>query len=1844
MADTNISQTQHITSLDFDITKALQQLGQLQERFNSITQEIASRNWSIKAVIEGTDGFDKMEEKIRQLSEEIESLNEKILKFQQNGLPSPSNNPSSGAQGSAQELKQLEAELKQLESVYEKSSGTMSALQAKSQKYNEIVDAQKKIVAELSEKLKSAENEYGETSSEVARLKLELTNAQTALQNMRNSASDAAKAVREYGKESEEVSENSKKAQKSTEDYKKSLDDTKKSTKDLTDTTSTLVSTIEGKLVSALEQAVKAGYDAIKSTEDSMVEISRVLDLTSSQTDNMKQSLFELGNEYGRSFEDVSDVALRFAQAGYDMNDTLTNTSALLLGMNTAELEASSGTTELIGIMSQWGMQANELVGIIDKLNYTADNNAVTTQDLADGLLKASSMAKTAGISFNDTIGLLTAMKEASGAAGKEVGNALKSILAYIQRPESLDIFESMGIDVFKDKVTGELLPMMDILSSMAEKWNSSQEQMLDVLVESGDAAQMMSEEWAAAAGVLDEFSDYQEAVAEATDKANDAESRAQATAAAGVYRRNYYIALMEHFSEAMEISKDLVNAEGHSMQENSRYMETLTAKTEQLVVALTELASAAADAGLLDFAKGVLETATAITKCAAESNSIKPILVGIVGLLIKIKSQNIAAEFKAIGGSFKNMVNLINTLRGVETAAKGAAAATMSLNSAIGLIGIGLTVVSAIIADIRRIEYEAEVARQKTIDDAAKEKERADSLKDTIKQYEELSEKYDELNSKTSRSKEENEELESVTQQLQSAQDKLTESYGQQAEAIDFLNGKREEQIAELDKLNDKELQSLRNKQNAAVNASKAQNSQQDAVTVEGALMSADDEQFVNLIKNGLTSDSDGIVRSLGLLEEKSGKANLKVEATAESLERLNLILKRIEETEGGKNSQYWTIVYEAIVGVEGELEKTKQLYADLAETQLDLYNNSFDEKGNSLNIENIGRENYLSWREGLLASAEGDKELESALAELITKKFPEQDYLADLDATKNMTTAEKAYYFAKKNSTEVTEKSIEATNASTAAVEEAEEMLGLTDEKLKELAKTISDSESNIVSLNKYMETLAAGNGFTAEQVLELCESYGLLAEQFTLTENGYTIEISALKELQETQKQTAITARLEQAGYTEDVINSILKRIQAYSDEVKGISSVAEAQVALGKLKLQLSEADANAHVNSQYDYENHREKTAELRGLVEETEEYASTLENLDKLQNELYDNLGKSFDKASSGTGAAKSSASEADNAFKALIETIERFGDMGVYSAQEVIDKFEELRRTSSYTEEQIKEIEDKLHELYSAQVEGQLKAAEQGYKDYVQKTKDKYDDDKEKLKELLEDEMDMFKEQQSDELDARKEYWDDEIEKLKGNLNAQIDASQKAYETKKKLATKSYDNQISALESLRDAEIGNIEASYNAQIAALEKIKAARKAQRDEEDYQDERAELLEQISYWEQRTGTEAVENLESLKKQLADLDKEHQRDLEDKDIDNQISNLEEQRDNDTAAIKQAYGNQIAALKASKETELEIYESTYNAEQELLKAKLEKDIKAMEDARDADLKAFKKKQKQDLKLLEEEQEKKLKDLEDEKDAAIKAADEKWAAIEQIFTDANIAMVASAGIFAEDLYKQFNTLFTQGFKMDLEKLRTLMSRLNAEKSAMESKSGIRPTTSYSGGSSSSNNISSSNSSQSSSSRSKGLPTNPNSGSSSSSSKGSSTRNKKLPVQANTGGMTTADGLVMLHKNELIINPPTTKKLEDLLERFSMPKSEIIIDPRIMRSINKMADYYHSPRGNSYNTNNNSYNNSYDNSRPIVQNFNAPLQNIEKVEDAADLEAATNALERKIMREISTKI
>lgn len=1597
------------------------------------------------------------------------------------------------------------------------------------------------------------------------------------------SLQDAFEAKDEINRLKEEID----RLNKEIEDYNQRASEAGDSTDNFAKRADALSDIITYKLVNALEEAGRAAYDAVKSTEDSMTEISRVLELTGSEAENMRSQLFGLGQEFGRSFDDVSAAALKFAQSGSNMQESIENTRAMMLALNTAELDVESGTQSLIGIMSQWNMEASDLTTIIDKLNYTADNNAVTTQDLVDGLLKASSMAKTAGISFNDTVGVLTALKESSGAAGKEVGNAFKSILAYIQRPKSLDLFDEMGIEVYADKVTGELLPMMTILENMTNKWNTSQTEMLDTMIKSGDAAQMMSEEWAIATNTMGEYTDYQNAMAEATDKANTAEARAQAQAAAGVYRRNYYISLMENFTKAMEVSKDLVNAEGHSMAENSRYMETLTAKTEQLIAALTELAVTAADAGLLDVAKAAIDTATAFVQWTSESQNLIPVLTSIAGVLITIKAQKIADEFISIGGAFKNAGNAIKTglttlsgvqatAQGATTALNGAAGAASGLSAALGGIGLAVSAISIVVTIINSVTAAIKQAREEEI-------RAGEAAAETFTTLSKLKAEYEALEGVMKRTTEQEERYRTV-------QDEIVKLLGNRANNLEGLTKGTVEYTESLKSAMKAELEQLEIEQLKAASAAEKELGGGIAFNLEGNSRAQDLTSSGNYLRKmgyaKLESGTrDGYIRTS---VDMSGNALEDYAKLIELTEVLNSRASELARTYGNdvadafiKDNMY-VAVEKAYDKISEKAEKYIETNAKLIQTQYIL------ENGMPKTIEEQEK-----MEEAIVLTIDSTGKLRNQILQYVdTLGTVNQKQIDFLEAFSSASFEQTVTNMAKagtltstifneilKSNTEFSKKMQETGVTSEEAViwlndlykgyENVAAGAESAGEQVEDFAKFISSTEKNISSINGYIQTLNEGNGLTAEQVLELCDNYGLLSEQFTLTEKGYQIEVSALEQLREVQEKAAIAARTSQINQTKVLDEGVLDRIAAYGIEIESIANLAEAQAALAELEKERAMASAGISSRSDYEEWNKKYNTDEYKGLVDSIKDIATAYEDTERLADGFYKTLGVSFDTKKKETDVLK----EITAAFEHLV-------DIGVYSIDEQIAYYEDLRRTVALTEEQYKSLESTLSKLYQEQLKQQQEAI-----------KEQYEAKKEALEKTLEDEM-----------DARKEYWSDELDNLKTSLNEQINTAKKVYEQKKKLTEKSHDNQQKSLEALRDSELANIKATYNAQIDALNKIKAARQAERDEEDYQNKRAELLEQISYYEQRTGTDAVEQLESLRKQLAELDRDRQRELEDEGIDNQISSLEEERDSKTEAVKNSYNQRIEALKTAQEIEVDMYKETYDREVELLKKRLDSETKEMEKRRD-----------RDLKRLEEEQSAKLKALEDEKDAAIKAADTKWKEIQKVFNDSNLALIAAAGQFAPALYEQFHNLFTSRFELDLQELASLMEQLETKKSTFAAKSGVKPTTKAADTSL--------------------ITTIP------------SFINKKNMAAAATGGKTLSDGIAMLHKDELVVNAPVTKMLEDILTKISpiTKLDAMAIQGNIARYWGEKAiQGYRERTTNIRNSYQNSTNN--DSSTSVINNFNAPLQHIERVEDGADMEAAVNALERDIMRKVSTML
>jgi len=436
---------------------------------------------------------------------------------------------------------------------------------------------------------------------------------------------------------------------------------------------------LTGSLFYGTLSGAREAVQTISEVEMGITEIARVMEDSTFVFRDYRDELLQLGVDYGQTFDAVQDIALRWAQAGYNVRDSIENTKTSLLALNTAELDAAKATEAMIGIMAQWQLTSNDLPLVLDKINKTADDFTVTSQDLVDGLLRSSGAAKIMGLSIDQTISLLTVMREASGRTGREVGNALNSILSYIQRPISIKTLEGLGIEVFADQAKTHFRNVMEIFQDIEAKWQTGSDAIKDGFVAAADDAKWFSEELAVALGLQEEW--------------NDLQQRDIAQASAGIYRRNYFIGMIERLTQAQEVLNNMTDAAGYSQTENARTMDTLEKKYTSLKTAAQQLAVALGDAGLLDILKGLTDIATDTASGFAElDDTSKALITTALELLSVMVALNSTMKLFTARNLFAGAGSILATIPGWGQLL----AAIVAVTGALGLFAYNADRVSA--------------------------------------------------------------------------------------------------------------------------------------------------------------------------------------------------------------------------------------------------------------------------------------------------------------------------------------------------------------------------------------------------------------------------------------------------------------------------------------------------------------------------------------------------------------------------------------------------------------------------------------------------------------------------------------------------------------------------------------------------------------------------------------------------------------------------------------------------------------------------------------------------------------------------------------------------------------------------------------------------------------------------------------------------------------------------------------------------------------------------------------------------------------------------------------------
>lgn len=978
-------------------------------------------------------------------------------------------------------------------------------------------------------------------------------------------------------------------------------------------------------VVNELIQGFQEAIGIIKETEDAVVDLQRVLNDDSLSKSVMSSELYDIAYEYGRTFDEVAEVSTAFAQAGYDWNDTMELTKGTMLALNTAELDVTDSTQGLIAIMQQWNLTAEDYADVIDKINITADNFAVNSENIVAALQRASSSAKNANISLERTIGIITALAEATGRSGENIGTALNSLIVYTSKSSALETFAEVGSDAMKRVV---------------KEYQSGAASIYDVWVQLSEEVQNLSAQQQEDLFTSD---DFQELSTELESALGDVYG------AAGTYRQNYFIALLNDMDTAEEAINNLTASQGYSASENEKYMESLSANWNQLKDMLAELAVQLGNVGGLSILKGLTQIGISLTQITGSLGGILPILTSIGGIIVTLKAEKLAKNvvdiysgIKKIPSEIKNIVtntiSLVTATNSATVAEQGATAAASAWKIAFGWIGIVSAAISALVMVISGFSSAAKEARDASVSNASAALDEADSLRDLKDEYISILDSADDKATKD--------------EKLAKISNTLATQYGVEKEALDKINESREYGIDLLTEESNKKITEAYS--DIATEYEKAKDKLEKSYsgfTVNAGLTGLDNKTLNVLEQYGIILDK--LDASVGPALYDFSIAGEDIEEQLENLKAANAALQSagitIPELED-KISSLNSIIEDNSEAYEKGTEAFAQylVYADDAFAEL------------RENVSDV--DSFNAFRDAIMESAGSSEYLAEAIDDILSDLYPE---FASSSEEVGETVS---------NSFSITQDSIDGVK-----------------EKIEELNDSIDGFQSGFDAVNSAIEEYNENGYLSIDTIQSLISAGGEYLSMLDFTADGIQLNESATKNLLQEQKNN-IDAMLQQA-MTADVLETVQRYLAETTNDVESSTENAgnAAETAAGQVADLATQAMNGAISMSEFNKQlksvmGETANEIDYSGLQSDLNGIITRYQNLSKVIGDVSANTSAWSNKASSAaSNAAKEQTEAVKKQLEAQKEAVKDRYDAEIQALKDVQEENDRLQKQEEY-------------------------------------------------------------------------------------------------------------------------------------------------------------------------------------------------------------------------------------------------------------------------------------------------------------------------------------------------------------------------------------------------------------------------------------------------------------------------------------------------------------------------------------------------------------------------------
>lgn len=550
--------------------------------------------------------------------------------------------------------------------------------------------------------------------------------------------------------------------------------------------------------------AIKQMVSSVREVDAAMTELKKVTNESNAAYSKFLSNASTRARQIGSSLSDVINASADFARLGYGLDDAAKLADAALIYKNIGDgiTDISMASESIISTMQAFGIEASNVMSIVDKFNEVGNNFAISSAGIGDAMQRSAAAMAAANNTIDETIALITAANTIVQNPDS-VGTTLKTVSMYLRAAKT----EAEEAGESTDGMAGSV---SELRSEILELTGQKVDIQLDdnTFKSTYQILKDLSQVW----GDLSDVS-----------QANLLEL------IGGKRNANVVSALLENFSIAEEAVKRSAGAAGSAIAENEKQLMSVAGRIEQFKASFETLSisfiSSDMVKGIIDFGTGLLNILNIVIRLVNAIGGLKTVLTTTIGILAVVNANSITASISKIATMISSIAGIATKLKDLPLAFQlagmnssgfdrlsnalnavgiSASSAQLAIGSLAAGVGIAMVVIPAIAKAVDEAVLTVEEAKEKivelesemsqissTIQDTATEfRSMQQSANDIIPRFAELAQGVDAFGNNVSLTDEEYREFLDLNNQISELFPELTRGYDANGNAILALSG----------------------------------------------------------------------------------------------------------------------------------------------------------------------------------------------------------------------------------------------------------------------------------------------------------------------------------------------------------------------------------------------------------------------------------------------------------------------------------------------------------------------------------------------------------------------------------------------------------------------------------------------------------------------------------------------------------------------------------------------------------------------------------------------------------------------------------------------------------------------------------------------------------------------------------------------------------------------------------------------------------------------------------------------------------------------------------------------